>query len=62
MVAMTNTKVTARPIPLAVSTFFDTPRKGQIPKNCDNTILLTNIAEMKINIYSIMFVELKVYN
>ena len=56
MVAMTNTKVTARPMPLAVSTFLDTPRNGQMPKNCDNTTLLTNIAEMKINMYSIMVV------
>jgi hypothetical protein len=48
------TKVTAAPIPNAVSIFLDTPRNGQIPKNCDNTILLTNIAEININKYSII--------
>ena len=29
----------------------DIPRNGQIPRNCDNTILLTNIAEMNIKKY-----------
>lgn len=42
------------PIPMAVSTFFDTPRNGQIPRNCDKTMLLTNIAEININKYSII--------
>ena len=49
---MVSTKATAAPIPKAVSIFFDTPKKGQMPKNCDNTILFTNIAEMNIKIYS----------
>ena len=31
--AIVITNVTAAPIPAAVSTFFDTPRKGQIPRN-----------------------------
>ena len=38
----------------AVSTFLETPKKGQIPRNCDNTMLLTKIAEININIYSII--------
>ena len=35
------TKITAPPIPAAVSVFFETPRKGQIPRNWLNTTLLT---------------------
>ena len=31
------TKITAMPMPAAVSTFLETPRKGQIPKNWDIT-------------------------
>ena len=54
MVASVNTKATAADIPSDVSTFLDTPKKGQIPRNCDRMILLTNIALMKINMYSIM--------
>ena len=53
-VAQVNTNVTAMPIPEAVDTFLDTPRNGQIPRNCDNTILFTNIAVIKISIYSII--------
>ena len=53
MVAKVNTKVTASPIPEAVDTFFDTPRNGQMPRNCDRTMLLTNIAVIKISMYSI---------
>ena len=34
------TKITAPPIPAAVSVFFETPRKGQIPRNWLNTTLL----------------------
>ena len=54
---MVSTKVTASPIPIAVSTFFETPRKGQIPRNCDNTTLLTKMATMMIPIYSMMKVS-----
>jgi hypothetical protein len=54
MVAMVSTNATAALIPRAVSTFFDTPRNGQIPKNCDNTMLFTKMAEININIYSII--------
>jgi NAD(P)-dependent dehydrogenase (short-subunit alcohol dehydrogenase family) len=50
-----NTKATAAPIPMAVSTFLETPKNGQIPKNCDNTTLFTKIAVININIYSISF-------
>ena len=35
--ARANTKITAMPMPAAVSTFLETPRKGQIPKNWDIT-------------------------
>jgi hypothetical protein len=41
MEAMVITKITAPPIPAAVSTFFDTPTKEQIPRNWLNTTLLT---------------------
>ena len=33
-------------MPNAVSTFLETPKNGQIPKNCDNTMLFTKIAEI----------------
>ena len=36
------TNITAPPIPTAVFTFFDTPRKGHKPKNWLSTTLLTN--------------------
>ena len=50
------TKVTAAPIPMAESIFWDTPKKGQMPRNCDRMILLTNTAVMNIEIYvSIVF-------
>ena len=48
MVASTITNATAADMPNAVSIFFDTPRNGQIPKNCASTMLLTNTAAMKI--------------
>ena len=35
------TKVTAMPMPRAVSNFFDTPRKGQMPRNLFMTKLFT---------------------
>ena len=54
MVARVSTKATAADMPSEVSTFLETPRKGQMPRNCDRMILLTNIALMKINMYSIM--------
>ena len=38
------TNVTAAPIPRAELVFFDTPKKGQMPRNWANTILLMNIA------------------
>ena len=56
MVARVITKATAADMPSEVSIFFDTPRKGQMPRNCDRMILLTNIALMKINTYSIFVV------
>ena len=47
IVESARTKVTAAPMPIAVSTFFETPRKGQIPRNCERTTLLTNTAATK---------------
>ena len=38
------TKVTAIPMPTAVSTFLDTPRKGQIPKNWEKIKLFAKMA------------------
>ena len=55
-VASIMTKVNAPVMPMAVDTFLDTPRKGQMPKNCDNTTLLTNTAAINIKIYSMVFV------
>ena len=46
--AMAITKVTAAPMPSEVSTFDDTPRKGQMPRNCASTTLLTKMAPMMI--------------
>lgn len=45
------TNVTAAPIPNAESIFLETPRNGHIPKNWVNTILLTKIAVMNMDIY-----------
>ena len=42
------TKVTAMPMPTAVSTFLDTPRKGQMPKNWEKIKLLDKIAPSEI--------------
>ena len=47
---MVMTKVTAAPIPSAESMRFETPRKGQIPKNWVRTILFTNMAVTNIEI------------
>ena len=47
-VARVITKITATLIPTAVSSFLDTPRNGQIPKNLDNTKLFVRIAAKKI--------------
>ena len=54
-------KTTAADMPNAVSTFLETPKNGQIPKNCDNTMLFTKIAEININIYSII-IKLRIKN
>ena len=35
-------------IPTAVEIFLETPKNGQMPKNCDKMILLTKIALIKI--------------
>ena len=36
-VAISMTKITARLIPVAESSFFETPRNGQIPRNREST-------------------------
>ena len=54
MVARVSTKATAAPMPRAVSIFLDTPKKGHIPRNWLNIMLLTNIAEMNISKYSMV--------
>ena len=38
------TKVTAMPMPTAVSTFLETPRKGQQPRNWEKMKLFTRMA------------------
>ena len=53
-VATAITKVTAILIPKADSRFFETPIKGQMPKNWANTILLTNMAEKLIVVNCIL--------
>ena len=53
-VARSITNATAADIPREVFTFWLTPRNGQMPRNCDRTILLTNIAAININMYSIV--------
>ncbi len=45
--AIVMTKMTARLMPTAVSIFFDTPRKGQMPKNRVKTKLLMRMAPKK---------------
>ena len=50
------TKHTAPDIPVAVLSLFYTPRNGQIPINWESRILFTNIADIMINIYSIIVV------
>ena len=42
------TKITAMPIPSALESFFDTPKKGHNPRNFVNTKLLMRIAAMEI--------------
>lgn len=36
-VASTSTKMTASDMPVAWSSFFETPRKGQMPRNLTST-------------------------
>ena len=55
IVDKTITNVTAPVMPIAVPIFFETPRNGQIPRNCVKTMLLTMIADMMIKMYSIFF-------
>ena len=51
-VASTMTNVTAAPIPVALESLRDTPINGQMPRNWANTMLLTKIAVMMMEIYS----------
>jgi len=50
------TRITAMLIPIAVLSFLDTPRNGQIPRNFERTKLSTKITLNKIiNISFIIF-------
>ena len=40
------TKIVAKPNPMALLIFFDTPKKGQVPKKRTKTTLDTNMADM----------------
>jgi hypothetical protein len=40
------TNIVAKPNPMALLIFFDTPKKGQVPKKRTKTTLDTNIADM----------------
>lgn len=53
MVAMVITKSTAPDIPTEVEIRLETPKNGHIPKNLDNTMLLTNMADIIMMMYSI---------
>ena len=53
-VASVITKITATPMPKAVLNLLETPKKGQMPKNCDKTILFTNTQAIIIKTYSIV--------
>ena len=57
MVASVSTKVTAAPMPSDVSIFLLTPRNGQMPRNCESTMLLTNMADINISKYSIVLMS-----
>jgi hypothetical protein len=46
--------MTAIPIPMDVSILFDTPRKGQMPRNCTSTTLFTKTADMIRRMYSMV--------
>ena len=50
------TKITATPMPVAVSVFLDTPRKGHSPRNWLNTTLLTREDAIKITNNSLSIV------
>jgi hypothetical protein len=52
MVAKVITKSTEAPIPIAVSILVLTPKKGQMPRNCASTMLLTRMADIKMITYS----------
>ena len=40
-------------MPDAVDSLLDTPRKGQMPRNCARTMLLTKMADIIMRKYSI---------
>ena len=46
------TKITAPPMPAAVSVLLETPRKGQIPRNWLSTTLFTSAEPIAIRINS----------
>lgn len=54
-VATTITKATAIVMPYAAPRFLETPTKGHMPRNWENTILFTSMAVRTIDRYSSMF-------
>ena len=49
------TKITAMPMPMEVSIFFDTPKKGQRPRKRFSTKLLTSMADIMMRKSSVTF-------
>jgi hypothetical protein len=56
--ARVSTKVVAAPMPMEVSSFFDTPMKGHSPRIFDITMLFTNTVPIRMSRYCSMEQEL----
>ena len=56
MEARAMTKVTATPMPRAVSVFLDTPMKGQMPKNFTKMKLLVRMAPKAMDRRDVTFI------
>ncbi|GEK14761.1 hypothetical protein AFI02nite_27970 [Aliivibrio fischeri] len=52
--AKVRTNVVANPIPIALSSFLDTPINGQSPKNLTSTKLFTRTVPISSKRYSVM--------
>jgi hypothetical protein len=55
MDARVRTKVVAADMPMAVSTLFEDPMKGQSPRNCTRTKLFTRIALIRRIMIALIF-------